>query len=222
MLMLVNIEDYTEIKNYHLGSNIDYFSNTEFDYDQYYCSIFGCSNIKSQSNLDKNIDVNNNENKSVLPVNNINTCDNPDNISPECNVIRLNKSMEYSNDDTDLIEFSKNNQDTLSYLDVKKKTIPNSSNIAEMQKNIELKYKDYDYLGILSNKYYHQEFLLYEKKYEGKSELEDKLYYYILLKILEGEYKVFYELQPREKIKLNESIWASNGNFQIGPLVLSQ
>ena len=84
------------------------------------------------------------------------------------------------------------------------------------------KYKDYKYIGVLNNNYYHQEYILYEKSYEAEDkELEDKLYYYILVKIIGGVYTIMYELPPRNKILPQEYIWASYGSFQIGPLIFN-
>jgi hypothetical protein len=84
------------------------------------------------------------------------------------------------------------------------------------------KYKDYKYVGLLNNNYYHQEYILYEKPYEAEDkELEDKLYYYILVKIIGGVYTIMYELPPRNKILPQEYIWAAYGPFQIGPLIFN-
>jgi len=81
-------------------------------------------------------------------------------------------------------------------------------------------YKDFKYIGILNNNYYHQEYILYEKLYEAENkELENKLYYYVLIKIINEVYTIMYELPPRNKILPKEYIWASYGSFQIGPLI---
>lgn len=85
-----------------------------------------------------------------------------------------------------------------------------------------VKYKDFKYVGILNNNYYKQEYILYEKPYEAEDkELEDKLFYYVLVKIIDGVYTIMYELPPRNKILPKEYIWASHGPFQIGPLIFN-
>lgn len=91
-----------------------------------------------------------------------------------------------------------------------------------MKLKVNYNYKDYVYVGTLNNNYYNQEYILYEKPYEVQDkELEDKLYYYVLIKIIEGVYTVMYDLPPRNKILPKESIWASYGSFQIGPLMFN-
>ena len=94
-------------------------------------------------------------------------------------------------------------------------------NFSTMQLKIKLEYNGYKYVGLLNNNFYNQEYILYEKPYDQDKELEDKLFYYILVKILENKYTIMYELPPRNKILSNEYIWASYGAFQIGPLIFN-
>jgi hypothetical protein len=96
--------------------------------------------------------------------------------------------------------------------------VPIDSNTMKLQ--INLTFNDFKFIGILANKFYDQQYILYEKVYDKDYELEDQLYYYILIKIINGIYTVMYELEPRNKITPNEYIWASEGAFQIGPLNL--
>jgi len=93
--------------------------------------------------------------------------------------------------------------------------------LSTMKLKVLLNFNGYTYVGLLNNNFYNQEYILYEKSYEQDKELEDKLFYYILVKIIEGKYTIMYELQPRNKILPNEYIWASYGAFQIGPLIFS-
>ena len=92
-------------------------------------------------------------------------------------------------------------------------------------KNMSLKVKmifdGYTYVGVLNNNYYNQEYLLYEKPYDLNDKMDDKLYYYILVKIINGKYTIMYKLQPRSKIMPEEYIWASYGSFQVGPLLFN-
>jgi hypothetical protein len=92
-------------------------------------------------------------------------------------------------------------------------------NLSTMKLKIKLEYNGYKYIGLLNNNFYNQEYILYEKPYDKDKELEDKLFYYILVKIIENKYTIMYELPPRNKILPNEHIWASYGAFQIGPLI---
>jgi len=93
--------------------------------------------------------------------------------------------------------------------------------LSKMKLKVQLNFNGYNYVGLLNNNFYNQEYILYEKSYDKDNELEDKLFYYILVKIIEGKYTIMYELQPRNKILPNEYIWASYGAFQIGPLIFN-
>jgi len=93
--------------------------------------------------------------------------------------------------------------------------------LSTMKLKVLLNFNGYAYVGLLNNNFYNQEYILYEKPYELDKELEDKLFYYILVKIIEGKYTIMYELPPRNKIVPNEYIWASYGSFQIGPLIFN-
>jgi hypothetical protein len=106
----------------------------------------------------------------------------------------------------------------LKYLEMPIK-LPMDSN--KMTLKVKLTFKDYGYVGLLNNNHYNQEYILYEKPYDRNGDLDNKLYQYILVKILEGVYTVMYELPPRQKILPNEYIWASHGSFQIGPLIFN-
>jgi len=109
--------------------------------------------------------------------------------------------------------------DNFKYYEYPKKIPFNSTN---MKLKVNLTYKDHTYVGVLSNKYYNQQYILYEKPYDNYSELQQPLYHYILVKILNGEYTIMYQLPPRYKINApDEYIWASDGAFQFGPLVFN-
>lgn len=93
--------------------------------------------------------------------------------------------------------------------------------LATLTIKIKLTLDDFDYIGMLSNNFYYQQYLLYQKPYGEDSELDYKLYYYNLVKIIDGQYVILYKLPPRAKIMPEESIWASVGSFQIGPLLFN-
>ena len=95
------------------------------------------------------------------------------------------------------------------------------ANISTMKLKVKMVFDGYDYKGVLNNNYYNQEYLLYEKPYDIDDTMDDKLFYYILVKIIEGKYTIMYELPPRVKILPEEYIWASYGSFQIGPLLFN-
>ena len=93
--------------------------------------------------------------------------------------------------------------------------------LSKMKLKVLLNFNGYKYVGLLNNNFYNQEYILYEKPYNQDKELEDTLFYYVLVKIIKGKYTIMYELQPRNKILPNEYIWASHGSFQIGPLIFN-
>jgi len=110
------------------------------------------------------------------------------------------------------------NSDDLTYTELPTK-VP--ADISKMKLKVNLDFNGYKYVGLLNNNFYNQEYILYEKQYNEDSELENKLYYYNLVKIIDGKYTTMYELPPRAKILPNEYIWASYGSFQIGPLIFN-
>jgi hypothetical protein len=117
----------------------------------------------------------------------------------------------------DVLVINENNDD-LTYTELPTK-VP--IDLSKMKLKINLEFNGYKYVGLLNNNFYNQEYILYEKPYDEDNELEDKLFYYILVKIIEGKYTIMYELPPRPKILPNEYIWASYGSFQVGPLIFT-
>lgn len=95
------------------------------------------------------------------------------------------------------------------------------ANLSNMKLKVKMVFDGYNYIGVLSNNYYNQEYLLYEKPYDLNDTMDDKLFYYVLVKIIEGKYTIMYNLPPRSKILPEEYIWASYGSFQIGPLLFN-
>ena len=70
---------------------------------------------------------------------------------------------------------------------------------------------------MISNEYYKQFFVLYEKEYENLNFI-DKLYTYILAKNIDNELTVVHKIPPRHRITIGDTIYFSYGNFQLGPL----
>lgn len=128
------------------------------------------------------------------------------------------KDTFYKVNDDKLVSIDEEELKSITYLSIPTKVPVNLSN---MTLKIKLTYNNYTYVGLLSNSFYNQEYILYEKPYDKDNELEYKLYYYILVKIIDNKYTVMYELPPRNKITLNEYVWASQGPFQIGPLLFN-
>ena len=73
------------------------------------------------------------------------------------------------------------------------------------------------YIGLVANQYYKQFYIIYEKEYNNYQR-EDKLYEYLLVKKIEDNFKVVYNIPPRSKVEPGDNIYFSYGNFQLGPL----
>ena len=192
--------------------------------------IFVIFNYKNNEKLNNNKLYND---KNIMPLNNTSNTffnkeiknSNFENIllvaSDENNksIFKYNNTYYKLNDNEELVSIEDNS-------DIKKYDyyefplqVPVDPNLMKLK--INLTFNNFKYVGILSNKYYQQQYILYEKPYDKDYKLEEKLYYYILVKIINGVYTIMYELEPRYKIKPEEYIWASNGAFQIGPLVFN-
>jgi hypothetical protein len=105
------------------------------------------------------------------------------------------------------------------------KTIPVRLPITVTAKTIKskfpLKYNEYKFTGLVSNEYYKQFFVLYEKEFIDleMKEMVDKLYSYILVKNIDGQLKIIHNIPPRTRVKPGDNIYFSYGNLQLGPLV---
>ena len=75
----------------------------------------------------------------------------------------------------------------------------------------------HNFKGMIFNEYYKQYYTLYEKEYDN-SNLNDKLYSYILAKKINNIMTVVHNIPPRNKILPGDNIYFSYGNFQLGPL----
>jgi len=231
---------------FYLFINVEPVMNTfYFDNDANYqynldavetskCNTYDCSNEtpnnSQQNNSKPNNSKPNNSQSNNSQSNNIKKIDTHQNIllvggDKDKNPIFKFKDNFYKLNNDTLIQTNIESTDII-YYDYPYK-VPTDIKTMKLKVNYTLtnlgaKYKDYKYVGVLNNNYYHQEYILYEKPYEAEDkELEDKLYYYILVKIIGGVYTIMYELPPRNKILPQEYIWASYGPFQIGPLIFN-
>jgi len=166
------------------------------------------SNYEYIDNIDKikcpNFDCKNNNDQILLIGKDINNN----------NIFKYENQL-YNINNEKLILYKENDDNKVYYYNFPIKVPIDLSN---MKIKIKMVYDDYNYIGILSNNYYNIEYLLYEKSYDLDDTMDDKLYYYILVKIIDNNYKIMYKLPPRTKILPEEYIWASYGSFQIGPL----
>jgi len=172
-------------------SNYDEVFNTS---DQMNCSIFGCSSIRSYNNIEY-IGKDKKNNNNIFKFNNI----------------------LYTNKNDNMLALNEYDENKIKYFE-QPIIVPINNNLSL---KVKLVFNDYNYIGILTNKYYKQEYLLYEKEFDGDSTLLDKLYLYNLVKIIDNKYEIYYILPPRVKIKKLDTIWISYGSFQLGPLLFN-
>jgi len=95
--------------------------------------------------------------------------------------------------------------------------VPTHVTSKSIKSKVPMKFNGYKYRGLIANTYYKQYYILYEKEYENYSR-EDKLYAYILVKNKGKTFKIDYDIPPRSRVELGDTIYFSYGNFQLGPL----
>jgi hypothetical protein len=91
---------------------------------------------------------------------------------------------------------------------------------------------DYNLIATASNDYYNQYYYLYEylTKQNVKLDYEENLKYitnnqvyeYLLVKIRKNKLEVSHYIGPRNKININDIVYFSLGNFQLGPLKIKK
>lgn len=104
----------------------------------------------------------------------------------------------------------------IKYLPVSVK-IPSVVTTKSIKSKVPMKMDGYKFIGLVANTYYNQYYVIYEKEYNNYQR-EDKLYEYLLVKKIEDNFKVIYNIPPRSKVEPGVSYIFSYGNFQIGPL----
>jgi len=130
-----------------------------------------------------------------------------------------NKIFKYKNkiyklNDNDLLESTEPKK--INYKSIPSK-LPVIITADKIKSKIPLKFKDHKFKGMISNEYYKQFFVLYEKEFENLN-MTDKLYTYILAKNIDNELTIIHKIPPRHRIILGDIIYFSYGNFQLGPL----
>lgn len=97
--------------------------------------------------------------------------------------------------------------------------IPHVVTTKTIKSKVPMKIDGYKFRGLISNPYYNQFYVMYEKEYENYLR-EDKLYKYLLVKKIEDKFVTVYTIPPRSKVETGDTIYFSYGNFQLGPLKL--
>ena len=104
----------------------------------------------------------------------------------------------------------------IKYLPISVK-IPSVVTTKSIKSKVPMKIEGYKFKGLVANQYYKQFYIIYEKEYNNYQR-EDKLYEYLLVKKVEDNFKVIYNIPPRSKVEPGDTIYFSYGNFQLGPL----
>jgi len=117
----------------------------------------------------------------------------------------------------------KDNKQTTTLDNQNNKSIPNL---------FEYKSNKYNLLGIASNEYYSQYYYLYEFLTKQMNDLDyeenlkyinnNRIYEYLLVKIHKNKLVVSHYVGPRNKININDVVYFSLANFQLGPLVIKK
>lgn len=95
--------------------------------------------------------------------------------------------------------------------------IPSVITSKSIKSKVPLTFDGHKFKGVVSNTFYKQYYILYEKEYQNY-ERQERLYKYLLVKNVEGTFKVLYEIPPRPKVEMGDTMYFSYGNFQLGPL----
>ena len=171
-------------------------------------NIYGASNSRARQDEVYNIGVDdNNEEVFKDEVYNIGVDDNNEEV------------FEYKNNTFKLEDndsFQPYEPKKVKYLPVALR-IPHVVTSKSIKSKVPMKIEEYKFRGLLSNPYYKQFYVMYEKEYTNYQR-EDKLYEYLLVKKIEDEFKIVYNIPPRSKVEVGDTIYFSYGNFQLGPL----
>jgi len=91
---------------------------------------------------------------------------------------------------------------------------------------------EYNLVATASNDYYSQHYYLYEFLTKQDVELDyeenlkyiknNQVYEYLLVKIRKNKLEVSHYIGPRNKININDIVYFSLGNFQLGPLKIKK
>lgn len=83
---------------------------------------------------------------------------------------------------------------------------------------------NYTLLGLAVNEYYNQYYLIYENqlqlKQQEKKLLNNKLYQYMLVKIIDEKPNIIHRFSPRTKINIRDVTYLAQGPLQLGPFFI--
>ncbi len=190
----LSFEDFY-VKQIYDDTYVKFDNNESNNDDNLNCYIFGCSN--NYNTIYSTLDL-------------IGSNDSYDHIfiSSDNNYYSLNNNILYK------IKID-SNFDKINKLD-SKITLPVILENDKIILKINLKYKDYVFIGYLTNNYYYINYIVYYKRFNDNLYF-DELYEYVIIKIVNNEYEMKYKLLPRTKINNNENIWILFGTINLGP-----
>lgn len=191
LFFIINNETFISIKDVEIDPVLLNKHNIDNEFN---CYIYGCNSSRNDMIEWIGIDENNNE------------------------IFKNEKDTFIFNngflDKVENVNFSKiiKNDNTLS--------IPVLNDKNKQKLKINLKFNDYTFCGYLTNNFYGLQYLVYIKPFTTYIE-QDQLYEYIVVKIINNEYKIMHKLPPRQKIENLETIWINYGPINLGPLVFT-
>jgi hypothetical protein len=173
-------------------------------------SIYGFHSAKFQDSLENEKEDKDKKNKEKKDTDSVIEIGHDEN---ENKIFRY-KNKTYKLNENDLLESTEPKKINYKPIPSKLPVIITADNI---KSKIPLKFNDHKFKGMISNEYYNQFFVLYEKEYDNLN-LSEKLYTYILAKNIDNELTIIHRIPPRHKIMFGDTIYFSYGNFQLGPL----
>ena len=138
----------------------------------------------------------------------------------------------YNYEDESKIHFLKSNPEEQTTKKVVQETKIKQEKISGPPKTYQYDNNEYNLVATASNDYYSQHYYLYELlttqniKLDYEENLKymknNQIYEYLLVKIRKNKLEVSHYIGPRNKININDIVYFSLGNFQLGPLKIKK
>jgi hypothetical protein len=138
----------------------------------------------------------------------------------------------YNYEDESKIHFLKSNPEEQNTKKVVQETKIKQEKLSGPPKTYQYDNNEYNLVATASNDYYSQHYYLYELlttqniKLDYEENLKyiknNQIYEYLLVKIRKNKLEVSHYIGPRNKININDIVYFSLGNFQLGPLKIKK
>jgi len=138
----------------------------------------------------------------------------------------------YNYEDENKIHFLKSNPEEQTTKKVVQETKIKQEKLSGPPKTYQYDNNEYNLVATASNDYYSQHYYLYELLTTQNIKLDyeenltyiknNQIYEYLLVKIHKNKLEVSHYIGPRNKININDIVYFSLGNFQLGPLKIKK